>query len=212
MIDWLTVLTSLAGSSLVSAGVVRGLSRYLGDRWMVRYKARFDQELEAYKDTLERQRKKIEAELGHRTYVGKTQFDTEYTALRDCFAALGRLRLSFNGLRPMVDWAPPEPEERMKILAVRLAHFNERYNPLVDTAASVYPFVPEDIYAEFEKCMKAAILEIKHIEADPQKALTASGYQEGDRARTQFDMAYYTAARLARERFQHLSIVHEQSR
>jgi hypothetical protein len=36
----------------------------------------YDQELEAYKGTLERRRRKIEAELGHRIYVGKTQFDT----------------------------------------------------------------------------------------------------------------------------------------
>ena len=207
MLDWRTILTSLLASGLVSTGVVLGLTRYLGDRWMVRYKSRFDQELEAYKDTLERRRNRIEAELGHRIYVGKTQFDTEYNALRDCFAALGRLRLSFNGLRPMVDWMPEEPEERMKLLAERLEQFRNRYNPLVDTAASVYPFVPEDIYAEFEKCMKAAILEIKHIEADPSKALSPSGYHQGDAGRNQFDTAYYTAARLARQRFRHLSIV-----
>ena len=174
---------------------------------MVGHKAHFDRELEAYKDTLEQRRKRIDAELGHRIYVGKTQFDTEYGALKDCFAALGRLRLSFNGLRPMVDWIPEESEERMKLLAARLSHFKERYNPLVDTAASVYPFVPEDIYAEFEKCMKAAILEIKHIEADASKALTPSGYQQGDASRSQFDTAYYAAARLARQRFRHLSIV-----
>src|ERR1700751_231721 len=159
MIGWPTLLTSLVGSGLVSAGIVRSLAGYLGDRWMVRYKAGFDKELEAYKDTLEHRRKRIQAELGHRIY--KTQFDTEYGALRDCFAALGRLRLSFNGLRPMLDWVPNEQEEGMKILAARLNQFKERYNPLVDTATSVYPFVPEDIYSEFEKCMKTAILEIR---------------------------------------------------
>jgi hypothetical protein len=209
MLDWRTVLTSFVASGLVSTGVVLGLARYLGDRWMVRYKARYDKELETYKDTLGRKRKTIEAELGHRIYVGTAQFDTEYNALKDCFAALGKLRLAFNGLRPMVDWMPDDPQEKMKILASRMSHFTERYNPVVDTAASVYPFVPEDIYAEFDKCMKAALLEIRHIEADPSKAFTSSGYHQGAEQRDKFDSAYFAAAKLARERFRHLSIVSE---
>ncbi len=173
-----------------------GLARYLGDRWMVRYKARYDQELEAYKDTLGRKRRKIEAELGHRVYVGKTQFDTEYNALKDCFAALGKLRLAFNGLPPMVDWMPEEEQERMKVLLSRLNHFKDRYSPVVDTAASVYPFVPEDIYAEFDICMKAALLEIRHIEEDPSKAFVHSGYAQGGKYREKFDAAYFAAGRL----------------
>jgi hypothetical protein len=207
MFDWRTVLTSLVASGVVSTGVVLGLARYLGDRWMVRYKAGYDEELEAYKDTLERRRKKIEAELGHRIYVGRAQFDTEFNALKDCFAALGRLRLAFNGLRPMLDWVSDDEQEKMKILASRLSHFRERYNPLVDAAASVYPFVPEDIYAEFEKCMKAALLEIRHIEEDPSKAFKASGSHQGAEQRDKFDSAYFAAAKLARERFRQLSIV-----
>jgi len=176
-------------------------------RFLRGYKARYDQELEAYKDTLEQKRKKIEAELGHRIYVGKAQFDTEFNALKDCFAVLGKLRLAFNGLRPMLDWMPEDQQEQMKVLATRMRHFTERYNPVVDTAASVYPFVPEDIYAEFDKCMKAALLEIKHIEADPSKAFTNSGYHQGAEQRDKFDSAYFAAARLTRERFRQLSIV-----
>lgn len=207
MFDWRNLLTSLVTSGIVSAGVVVALARYFGDRWMVRYKAKYDQELEAYKDTLEQKRKRIEADLGHRIYIGKTQFDTEYNALKDCFATLGKLRLSFNGLRPILDWLPEDPQERLKILAARLDHFSSRYNPVVDTAASLFPFVPEDIYAEFEKCMKAAILEIRHIEENPSKAFTHSGMDEGTKYREQFETAYFRAAKLARERFRQLSIV-----
>jgi hypothetical protein len=206
MIDWRTVLTSALAGAITAIPVVAALARYAGDWWMVGHKAHFDRELEAYKDTLEQRRKRIDAELGHRIYVGKTQFDTEYGALRDCFAALGRLRLAFNGLRPMLDWLGP-PEERTKEIADRLQLFSDRYNPFVDTAASVYPFVPEDIYAEFDTCMKVALLEIRHIQQDPSKALTPSGVNTGYEALQKFDAAYYAAARLARQRFRHLSIV-----
>lgn len=207
MLDWRTVVTSVVTSGLLSTGVVLGLARYLGDRWMVRYKSRYDLELEAFKDTLEKKRKRIENELGHRTYISKTQFDTEYNALKDCFAALGLLRLAFNGLRPILDWIPEDQQEKLKVLKTRLDFFSDRYNPLVNTAFSVYPFVPEDIYREFEKCMKAAILEIKHIQADPAKAFTNSGMEEGRRQREEFDSGYHAAAKLAREHFRQLSIV-----
>ena len=207
MLDWTTVLTSLAGSGLVSVGVVAGLTRYLGDRWMARYKTSLDQELEAYKDTLERKRKRIETELGHRTYISQVQFETEYQALKDCFAALGKLRLSFNGLRPTLDWVPEDEQEKAKLMVRRLNDFKDRFNPLVDTAASVYPFVPEDIYEQFDICMKAAMLEVRDIEEDIRKALTHSGYVEGHKHREKFDAAYFKAAMLARQRYQQLSIV-----
>lgn len=91
MFDWTTFLTTLMGSGLLSIGVVRGLSGHLADRWLARYKSELDKQLEAYRDTLEQRRRQIEAELGHRTYVTKTQFDTEFNAIKDSFAALGKL-------------------------------------------------------------------------------------------------------------------------
>jgi hypothetical protein len=158
---------------------------------------------------LERKRKHIDAELGHRTYVVRAQFDCEYRALKECFAALGKLRLSFNGLRPPVDWLPDDEKERVKLMAQRLNDFKERYNPLVNTAASVYPFVPKDIDQQFQTCMKAALLEIRHIEEDLSKALTPDGYMQGGTQRGIFESAYFEAAKLTRQRFQRLSIVSE---
>ena len=118
-----TFLTSLAGSGVTAWLVVRGLSGHLADRWLARHKSDLDKEFESYRDTLERKRKRIEAELGHRTYVTKTQFDTEFNAVKDIFAALGKLRLSFNGLRPFVDWTPQDEQEKLKLISVRLNHF-----------------------------------------------------------------------------------------
>lgn len=208
MIDWHLVLTAALAGAGGAIPVVAGLARYAGDWWLVGHKAHFDRELEGYKDVLEQRRKRIEVELGHRIYVGKTQFDTEYGALRDCFAALGRLKLAFNGLRPMLDWPGP-PEERTKLIAERLQHFSDRYNPFVDIASSVYPFVPEDIFAEFDTCMRVALLEIRHIQEDPSKALTSTGVDQGYEALLKFDTAYHSAARLARQRFRHLAVVSE---
>jgi hypothetical protein len=187
MFDRTTFLASLAGSGILSIGVIRGLSGFLADRWMARYKTSLDKELEAYRDTLVRKRNQIEAELGHRTYVSKTQFDTEFNAIKDCFSALGKLRLSLNGLRPFMDWAPVDHEERVKLFSKRLDSVKERFNPFVDISESVYPFIPDDISDQFEICSKVVLLEIKHIEADVYEALAPTGYIEGNKAHEKFD-------------------------
>jgi hypothetical protein len=205
--SWSTFLTSLVGSGATSLLVLRGLSGHLGDRWLARYKNDLDKQFESYRDTLEQRRKRIEAELGHRTYVTKTQFETEFNALKDIFAALGKLRLSFNGLRPFVDWTPVEEQEKLKLISARLSHFKERFNVAVDTSESLFPFVPEDIYEQLETCIKAAFIEIRHVEEAGAEALSPKGYEDGAKQHEKFTTAYFSAAKLARERFKHLSVV-----
>jgi len=200
-----TFLSSLLGSGVTAWLVVRGLSSHLADRWLTRYKSDLDKEFENYRDALEQKRKRVEAELGHRTYVTKTQFDTEFDAVKDIFAALGKLRLSFNGLRPFLDWTPQDERERLRLISARLNHFRERFNVLVDTAESVYPFVPEDIYAQLEICMKAGFVEMRHIEEAGVDALSPKGYDDGAKQHEKFSTAYFAAAKLVREHFKQLS-------
>jgi len=200
-----TFLASLAGSGATSWLVVKGLSGHLADRWLAQYKSDLDKEFESYRDALEQKRKRIEAELGHRSYVTKTHFDTEFNAVKDIFAALGRLRLSFNGLRPFFDWTPQDEVERLKLISTRLNHFKERFNVLVDVAASVYPFVPESIYSQFELCMNSAMMEIRQIERSGTEALSPQGYTEGAKQHEKFTSAYFAAAKLVREHFTELS-------
>ncbi len=200
-----TFLASLAGSGATAWLVVKGLSGHIADRWLAQYKSELDKEFESYRDALEQKRKRIEAELGHRSYVTKTHFDTEFNAVKDIFAALGRLKLSFNGLRPFIDWTPQDAGEKLKLISARLNQFKERFNVLVDLAESVYPFVPENIYGQFELCMKAALIEIRHIEESGTEALSPKGYSDGAKQHEKFTTAYFTAAKLVREHFTELS-------
>jgi hypothetical protein len=196
-----TFFASLVGSGATAWLAVKGLSGHLADRWMVRYKSDLDKEFESYRDTLEQKRKRLEAELGHQSYVSKTQFDTEFNAVKDIFAALGRLRLSFNSLRPFVDWTPQDEEGKLKLISFRLNHFRERFNVLVDAAESVYPFVPDAIYAQFDLCMRAALFEIRNIEESGAEALSPRGYSEGAKQHEKFTIAYFAAAKLVRAHF-----------
>ena len=200
-----TFLTSLVGSGVTAWLVVKGLASHLGNRWMARYKSDLDKEFENYRDSLEQRRKQVEAELGHRTYVTKTQFDAEFNAMKDIFAALGKLRLSFNGLRPFIDWTPQDEEEKVKLISSRLSIFVERFNVAVDAVESVYPFVPDQIYAQLEICIRQAQIEIGHIRESPPLALSASGYIDGAKQHEKFTNAYFRASKLMREHLKELS-------
>lgn len=200
-----TFIASLVGSGATAWLVVRGLSSHVADRWLARYKSNLDKEFEAYRDILERKRQRVEAELGHRTYVTKTQFDAEFNAMKDIFAALGKLRLSFNGLRPFLDWTPQDEQGKLRLMSDRLNHFLERFNVLVDAVESVYPFIPEDIYAHLETCMKASLTEIRHIQEAGVQALSPSGYRDGANQHQTFTIAYFSAAKSVRDHFRQLS-------
>jgi hypothetical protein len=76
---------------------------------------------------------------------------------------------------------------------------------LVDATESVYPFIPEDIYAQLEACMRTGLLEIRHIEEARVKALSPKGYAEGAKQLEKFTTAYFTAAKLMREHFRQSS-------
>jgi hypothetical protein len=203
-----TFLTSIVGSGLTAGLIVKGLSTHLTDRWLARYKRDLDKEFESYRDKLEQKRKRLEAELSHRVYTTQTQFDTEFNSIKDIFAALGKLKLAFNGSRPFMDsLVPDDKEEVVKMISDRLRQLKERFNTVIDTAESVFPFVPEDIYSELEICMQSALLEIRSIEYAGSEALSSDGYSEGRKHHERFSAAYFKAAKLARERFKSMAVV-----
>ncbi|HEY6765414.1 MAG TPA: hypothetical protein VI386_11625 [Candidatus Sulfotelmatobacter sp.] len=94
--------------------------------------------------------------------MSKAQFDTEFAAIKDIFAALGKLRLSFNGLRPFLDWIPADEDGRLQTITGRLSQFVPLLNTLVSTVESAFPFVPDDIYEQLEICMRIGKIEVKH--------------------------------------------------
>lgn len=207
---WATFITSLVGSGVTAWAIVRGLARHVGDRWLANHKAQLDKDFEDYRDKLEQKRKRLEAELGQQVYITQTQFDTEFNALKSIFAALGKLRLSFNGLRPEFSWGSDDDGERRRILLLRLNEFKDRSNELVNAAESVYPFVPEEIYRQIHECMKRAQIEIMHIETAGEKTFSFEWYKDGANQREKFDEHYYEAVKLSREYFKRLSIIAQQ--
>ncbi len=204
---WTTFISSVIGSGVTAFLVMKGLSGHVADRWLARYKNELDKEFESYRDTLEHKRKKLEADLSRRIYISQTQFDTEFNAIKAIFDALGKLRLSFNGMRPTFEWGSTDEKARLEALNVRLYRFKEVYNTLVSTAESLYPFVPEDLYQHISECMSAAQIEVMRIETAGPDTFGLKWYEDGAKQLEKFNIGYFGAAKLARERIQSFSII-----
>lgn len=67
--------------------------------------------------------------------------------MKEIFAALAKTRLAFNSIAPEVGIYIEDEDERYKQLTDRVGELANRSNKLSDTAESLYPFVPENIYA-----------------------------------------------------------------
>ena len=191
MFDWVTLLTSLTASGVLSVTGAGVLARYVADRSIIRYKA------------------EVEAKTGHRVYVTKAHFDTEFGALKESFVVLGRLRLAFNTLRPVWDFMPDEEAEQIARMKERLEKFREKYEASVDVAQTSYPFVPAEIHEHFQTCLRAAHHEIRTIEGQGDRSIGPDGRQKGAEQHQRFEDAYNNAVRLVRDRLSKLSILPE---
>ena len=86
---WGTALESLAVGGLGGLATVYGISNWLGNLWLEKQKARFSQELQefkakqdrqlqAFKDILEKEQKRVQARIDHSVLVTRAQFETEF--------------------------------------------------------------------------------------------------------------------------------------
>jgi hypothetical protein len=219
MFQWPTFFASIG----VTIPTVAGLSWFFHNIWLARYKAKldtelesfkaeikgkFDKELETYRETLRRQTSAIESRMGHRNYMGKAQFDAQFGAIRDSFAALAKLRLSYNALQQDFRSNVAESEEfKLKMVDSRLTFVGDHHTQFVDTYESVGPFLPVNIYLNFETCAKSVNIEVRHIMADRSAAITPKAFSESRGWREQFAKAFSAAEQQVREWLEQVTVV-----
>lgn len=103
---WLTALENLAGGALGGIATVYGLSRWLGAMWLEKQKARYNKELEEFKDGFQKEQKRVQAAIDRHVFVTRAQFDTEFNAMKEVFKGLAELMLAINAVRPMLSTSP----------------------------------------------------------------------------------------------------------
>ena len=146
------VLASIGGGGLL----VLALSSWLGKVWANRI---LESDRRRYNEELER----LRGELDKVIYVHRVQFETEFRALSDIWAKLSKLRSAMGGLRPTMDVADEDPEERFKR---RLRRFEEAFNAFVRGVDDQSPFYPEEIFQELSAALQIARRESISVSVD----------------------------------------------
>src|SRR6266566_560383 len=113
--DWPTIIVSTLGGAGGAVAVVFGLSKWLGKVWEDRLleslrqanrleieKIKTDSNTEIVKlqNTLDRANKLLDASVQKATFVTRTQFETEFNAYKEIFAALSELSHCIAWTRP----------------------------------------------------------------------------------------------------------------
>ncbi len=218
--QWLSnYIAGFVGGGSSGLAAVAGLWKYLSDRSLAKQKAQFDgqlakqkaesdRELETYKVVLDRQRKKIEAEIGHVTYVTQTQFDTEFKAIKESFALLAQVRIQADSIRGFIKRLDPEtPDDyRWKVEDERVKAFGQAYDEFIKVSEGYLPFIPSAIQKEFVDCSTLA-----REEAERWRTSFEGGpsYDEalGRIREEKIRSSYLRAAAEIREHFKKLRIV-----
>jgi len=154
----LAVLASLGGGSLIVAALSSWLGKVWADRLMQRDRAKYSEELEKLRSSLEQSQRLLQGEIEKTLFVTKTHFETEFHILREIWQEVSVVRASMAQLRPktgIVDVRQTKEE--------RLAEGFQAYVPdvlkLIHTVDRNSPFYPKEIYETLDQQIHLAIRE-----------------------------------------------------
>ncbi|HEV7674577.1 MAG TPA: hypothetical protein VGQ12_08605 [Candidatus Angelobacter sp.] len=207
---WVTALENLIGGALGGMAIVFGLSKWLASMWLEKQKARYSKELEEFKDGLQREQKRIQAGIDRHVWVTRAQFDTEFNAMKEVFKGLAELMLAINAVRPMFSTSPKgeDKAEKIKRMFERLGAAMTAYDQVIGVPAALSPFFPEDLYLAIQDCLQKANIEILSVQtSNEHEVFETEWFQEGERNRRDFMIAYQTVSRLIRKRIETLAVL-----
>jgi hypothetical protein len=218
---WLKAIEGLVTGALGGLATVYGLSKWLGNLWLEKqkakyskeleeFKAKFSKELEEFKDKLLQQQKRIQAEIDRSVLVTRAHFETEFDSMKTIFKALSQTRLYLNGVRPTNDDSPngETVEDKNKRFNSRLALLQDAYNSLLELSEATSAFYPIELYEAVGGCLKAARWEIQSIRVNMgYEPFSNKWYQQGSENRAEFGKAYDQAVTVIRDRISRLAVL-----
>jgi hypothetical protein len=143
---------TVAASVLASVGGVSVLFRYFGDFLLERTKARWNRELETFKDKLNTEQRRYQAQLDRSIFISRAHFDTEFQAIKEVHQCLSEVKIPFRKLFPInaaTIVTGAEPAEWI----MRLEDANNRFLTKLEEWGV---FLEPAQYDEFKRCHDAA--------------------------------------------------------
>jgi len=153
------IVSSTVGAVGGAALVVWGLSGFLGKVWAERIleaeRAKFGRDLEALKSALESDIRRLQAEIDRTIVVHRVHFETEFSALRDIWQKVSRVRSLLPLLGPL-DGSKPQATEAYELMSTAVAE-------LVTAIDSQSPFYSSSIYEKLDDLRLLAKVELTEV-------------------------------------------------
>jgi hypothetical protein len=184
----------------------------LGKYLLQRYRAGQEIEMARLKTELQGEIHTLQAVLNRTVFVHRTQFETEFAALRDIWAKVAGVRATMGLVRPMLNFVPADetPEQRQVREFERLGAFNVDLDALIRAVDTQSPFVPQDIYRKLDEAIQVARTESTEVQVerhDRDQNPMRDWYRRGREHFQQFQQAATEISDLIRARLETLTVV-----
>ena len=168
-------------AAVVISTVGNGL---LGRHLLQRYEAKHQTTLTRLKSELEGEIRTLQTSLDRTVFIHRTQFETEFTALRDIWAKVASVRAKMGTVRPLMDVIPQNEtqDQRDEREYQRFKAFHDAFIDLLNAVDGQSPFIPEDIYRKLEEVIQVArgeALEVQVERGDRDRQVIRDWYQRG---------------------------------
>jgi hypothetical protein len=194
----LTVVWSVVVSVVASVGGVAALVRFGGDFWLAKTKAKWDKELEAFKDKLNAAQRRYQAQVDRSIFISRAHFETEFQAIKEVHQCLSEVKIPFRSLFPtsasamVTDGQSAELFERLQQANTKFIAKLEEWGVFLEPAQ----------YDEFKRCNDA----IEHfLEIYPKRGPELD--HDYSITRKHFWDSYKAACQKARDRIATLAVL-----
>ena len=191
------ILESLAIGLVGGLGGGAALWKFVTDTWLEKRKAEWNTEMEAFKDSLAAQQKRLQAQLDSSLFVTRAHFEVELNAMREVHRCLAEVKVAFRALNPLNSRDEKHDEERSQLIeTLRIA--TARYLAKVEEWGA---FLDTSLYDSFERCYYGA--------DEEWKRLSSSTASDSDKVliHNQFFDNYRAACQGIRDRLKNLAIL-----
>jgi hypothetical protein len=224
--DWPTIILATVGGTGGGVAVVVVLSKWLGKVWADRLletlqqenrieiekiKTASNAEIVRLQNTLDRANKLLDASVQKATIVTRTQFETEFGAYKEIFAALSDLSHCIAWTRQTIRITKSNEtrEEKIEELTTNYEALLQAHNKAIILKQNLSPFYATEIYEALALCLNESGGEINdlRLSVNSPEQFTSGWYEQGADRQEAFRRGYNQVSKFIRERIASLGIL-----
>lgn len=152
-------LQALATSVLGGIGGGAVLFMLLSKAALGRLEAKWNKDLEVFKDSLNAQQKRLQTQLDSSLFVTRAHFEVELNAMREVHQRLAEVKIAFQALHPTSLRDQKNEEEKAEQVETLRASTEAYFAKLAEWGA----FLEISLYDSFERCYYGADEEWKRL-------------------------------------------------